>query len=212
MGRTYISPDVDAPAVRALQQSNELTPETPVKVIFRGGPPVHDMWDSKDYTVPPVAEGFTLDEWRAQTHPPSFWTLPYEVATHLQARAIVPGTRNPHDFKKAVSQIGIPNIDREDRCTPFTLADLKKFGYREGIDRTQFADGRRDVTFVDTADALKNTLVDTEQILDAPPDADTIAPPSDHEGLRDVRGAEQDSGVQGASRTRRGKARFDDEK
>jgi hypothetical protein len=211
MGRTYIRPDVEAPDVRPQQETNELQADTRVVVLFRGGPAIHDMYDSKDYTIPPRPADVSLDDWRATIHPASHHTLTYEVAVHLQNRAIVPGTRDPHNFKKVVSQIGIPNVDRADRCTPFTDEELEKFGYREGIDRSKFVDSRRDVTFVNTADALKETLVDVEGVLDAPPDADVVTPPSNHEGLADVRQAEGESGIK-ASRTRRGATKFDDEK
>ncbi len=217
-------PIIDAEPLVPEQVSNELKPETEVVILFKGGPPIVDKWDSKDYVVPPIPRDVngqhvcTLEQWRERSHPAAHFRVAYGVAQHLRDRNIVPGTRNPHTGK-AHSQIAIvqtPNgkgLDPPQRAQPFTAEQKKQFGFPEGIDRSMFEDSRKDVRVVQTESALAAAYangVDVDGVLDATPDPDAIAPPAAHEGLADVVQDERAIGGQ-ASRTRASRTRFKDE-
>ncbi len=215
---------VDAEPLVPEQVSNELTPDSEVVILFKGGPPVMDKWDSKDYIVPPIPRGrdkqpiCSLEDWRKHSHPAAHFRVKYAVALHLRERNIVPGTRNPHNGM-AISQIAIvqtPNgkgLDPENRTKPFSPEQIKQFDWPEGLDRTLFEDSRKDVVIVETERAVANAYargVDVDGVLDAEPDEDATAPPAAHEGLAELRRDERESGVQ-ASRTRASKTRFKEE-
>lgn len=164
--RTYDKPElpvgVKPIAIRPQQQPNILGPDTEVTVIFRGGPPIVDMYDSRDYVVPEKPDGLDLVDYRAQWCDPAYFTMPYAIALHLQERSIVPGTRNPTNFRIASSQLGILNVDPPDRCQPFTPDQLKRFGgtYKEGIDRSLMEGETGKVAIVDVAPIANNLQVD----------------------------------------------------
>jgi hypothetical protein len=220
-------PISDAEPLVPEQVSNELKPETEIVILFKGGPPIVDKWDSKDYVVPPIPRHpdgrhvCSLEEWQKQSHPAAHFRVAYGVALHLRERNIVPGTRNPHNGK-AVSQIAIvqtPNgkgLDPENRAQPFTDEQKKQFGWPEGLDRSMFEDSRKNVTVLSTEEAAAQAYargVDVEEVLETEHGRDVTAPPADHEGLRELRVAEHEANAAGVqtSRTRGSKTRFKDE-
>lgn len=209
MARSYEPPAHGAaPRLEAVVQSKKLSPTSTVTLVFRGGPPVIDKFDGRDFIVPPLPPGVPLHEWRAQHQPASRWQVEYQVAAHLQKRAIVPGSRNPHTGR-ILSQLGIEEIDRPDRLEPFSVEQLKQFGLaREGLDRSQAElPSMREVTVINTTDAVSASLAagqDIDDVLERAPGEEITAPPEDHQGLRDVEAdtaAYEASGGQ-ASRTR----------
>ncbi len=215
---------VDATTLMPEQVSNDLTPDSEVVILFKGGPAIVDKWDSKDYIVPPLPRGpdkeplCSLEEWQQRRHAAAHFRVKYAVALHLRDRNIVPGTRNPHNGM-AISQIAIvqtPNgkgLDPENRTKPFTDEQMKQFGWPEGLDRTLFEDSRKDVVLVETERAVANAYargVDVDGVLDAPPDEDATAPPDAHEGLAELQRDQRESGMQ-TSRTRASRTRFKDE-
>ena len=217
---------VDAIELRPAQESNELKPDSIVTIMFRGGPPVVDKYDSRDYVVPPIPRRngepiMTVQAWQEKSQPAGYFKVRFDVAEHLRNRAIVPGTRNPHTGK-AISQIAIvltPNgkmCDPEQRQTPFTAEQLQQWGCPEGLDRSMFEDGRKNVTVIPTESALmaayrNGTSVDG--VLSAEHDPEVTAPPADHEGLREAAADERAAAGAGvrASTTRRGQTRFRDD-
>lgn len=214
----------NAPSLAPEQLSDALTPDTEVVILFRGGPPIVDKWDFKDYVIPPLprdashAPTVSLEDWQSRRHPASYWKLKYAVALHLRERNIVPATRNPHTGH-AISQLAIvhtPNgkmLDPADRHAPFTDEQMKHFDFPEGLDRTMYEDDRRNVTLMSTEEALAQAMArgrDVNATLEAEPDEDATAPPAVHEGLAEVRLDESEAG-RGVSRTRAGKTRFKDE-
>jgi hypothetical protein len=195
-----------APLLSPVAATKKLGPESIVTLIFRGGPPIVDKFDGRDYIVPPLPEGVALWEWQEMTHEPSAWQVEYQVAAHLQTRAVVPGSRNPHTGKTA-SQLGIVEVDRPDRVEPFTLQELKKFGLAEAIDREAAElPSMRNVQVIDTRDAVSAALAagqNIEERLDEAPGADVTAPPAQHEGLAELQRDQADFEAAGgkASRT-----------
>jgi hypothetical protein len=171
-----------------------LTEATLVRVIHRGGPPVHDLYDSVEYHVEP-------GEWR----------LPLGVARHLQARAVVPGSRNPWTGKQQ-SLLGIIDtewgqpIDPPARCEPFTAEEIARFGLAvEAIDRAVLLGEAAVVQPIAVADVRRRMLnrgVNLDAQVDAPPAADTLRPAraEDNDALRDLH--EDAAGVQQTRRRR----------
>lgn len=221
---------VDAVELRPAQASSELTPDSIVTILFRGGPPIADKFNSQDYIIPPIARTdagqpmMTVQEWQEHSQPAQYFKIPYGVATHLRERNIVPGSRNPHNGK-AASQLAIvltPNgkfCDPPERQAPFTEEQLKRWGCpespTEGIDRTLFEDNRKNVRVVDTTDAVMAAYrggTNVESTLSADPEEGATAPPEDHEGLREASAATRDAQAANVqvSTTRRGQTRFKD--
>lgn len=188
--RTFEPPKLGAaPLLSAVAAPRKLEPTSIVTLVFRGGPPVVDKFDARDYIVPPLPEGVALWEWQEMTHEPSAWQVEYQVAVHLQTRAVVPGSRNPHTGKTA-SQLGIVEVDRPDRVEPFTPEELQKFGLAEAIDREAAElPSMRKVQVIDTRDAVAASLAagqNIDEVLDEKPGADVTAPPTHHEGLEQL--------------------------
>lgn len=174
-----------APVIRPMADSKALKPETPVIVLHRGGPPVKDKFDGQDWLIPG----------------PGYWTLRYDAAMHLKARAVVPGSRNPATGRQE-SQLAIVQtswgdpIDPPARCVPFTDAQVKHWwSHIEAIDRTSMASPiARSVTAINYEDAQRTLLsqgvnvegvVETEAAQGAA--IATPVPPEANEALREMR-------------------------
>jgi hypothetical protein len=207
----------------AVTPKRVLTDETPVTIVFRGGPPIVDKFDGQDIILPAEAkearrEG-TDPHWARRYYPACvIENIPYAAAMHIRERAIVPGSRDPHNGgKKASYRIGIQSTptgtmqDRPEYCQPFTDEQLAMFQLPEGLNRQGFEDSRRDVVTLDTTASISH-VGNVHQQLDAQPDADDLAPPADHEGLKEAHAAT--AGYQGddASRNRKGRPRFKDDR
>ena len=120
----------------------QLTPQSPVIIIHRGGPIIEDKFDAVDWVVPPNGT----------------YQVPYEVALHLKARNIVPGSRQAATGGKQISQIGIIStawgvpIDRPQDCEPFTDEQVKYYwSHNEGIDRSVLLPSAQQVQTIETA-------------------------------------------------------------
>jgi hypothetical protein len=205
--RTFEPPLANlSPRLTPVSLSKALEPLSIVTLVFRGGPPVVDKFDGRDYIVPPLPADVNLWDWQEQMHPPSTWQVEYQVAAHLQTRAVVPGSRNPHSGKTA-SQIGILEVDRPDRVEPFTDEELKQFGLAEAIDRRAAElPSMRDVKVIPTTQAVAAAMAAGQNIderLDEAPGEDITATPAHHEGLAELRKDEADFRAAGgqASRT-----------
>lgn len=217
--RTYEPPELPAgvkpTAIRPQQIANVLGPDTVVTVIFRGGPPIVDMYDSRDYVVPEKPEGVDLVDYRGQWCDPSYFTMPYAIALHLQERSIVPGTRNPTNFRIASSQLGILNVDPPERCQPFTPDQLERFGgtYKEGIDRSLMEGDTGKVAIVDVAPIANNLQVDRDLHDAEASQRGFNRDVEGGEGVRIAQSGEIAAAAQGvkSSPTRAGKVRFKDE-
>lgn len=104
---------------------------------------MQDKFDAVDWTVPG----------------PGLYEVPYEVALHLRARSVVPGSRNPGTGKQ-LSQIGIVRtswgdpIDPPAACEPFTEDQVSDFwSHVEAIDRaSMLLPSQRNVQTVATRD------------------------------------------------------------
>lgn len=160
MAQKYIVPDIPAQELRprVVAHEQELTHETIVVVVHRGGPTIKDLWDSQEWVIPPGVH-----------------KMPYGIARHFQKRAIVPGTRNPNpEFGgKAISQLAVVGIDKEENCRPFTEEQLRQFEFKEGLDRSLYASlAKRSVDIVPTNDRLAQVLsgqvegADDEEVMD----------------------------------------------
>lgn len=188
--RTFEPPKLGAaPRLSPVAATKKLEPESIVTLVFRGGPPVVDKFDGRDYIVPPLPPDVPLWAWQEMTHDAAAFQVEYQVAAHLQTRAIVPGSRNPHTGKTA-SQLGIVEVDRPDRVEPFTPEELKKFGLAEALDREAAElPSMRNVQVIDTREAVSAALAagqNIEERLDEAPGADVTATPAHHEGLADL--------------------------
>lgn len=217
MSRTYDKPEqsANARAIRPQQQPNTLGPDTEVTVLFRGGPPIIDMWDSLDWVIPPRPEGVELlEDYRGHWCEPEYFTMPYAVAQHLQQRAVVPGTRNPTDPQQIASQLAILNIDPPARCQPFTREQLERFGgaFKEGLDRSLIPDAPV-VDFVDVAGVVANLNV--ERALQDAADADRgfNRDVQGSEAVRTAQAGEVHAAAQNirVSPTKAGKVKFKDD-
>jgi hypothetical protein len=205
--REFEPPTLGAsPMLAPVAAQKKLGPESIVTLVFRGGPPIVDKFDGRDYIVPPMPADVQPWEWQEITHTASHWQVEYQVAAHLQARAIVPGSRNPHTGKTA-SQIGILEVDPSERCEPFTPEQLQAFGLAEAIDRSAAElPSMRNVQVISTTQAVSAALAAGQNIderLDEEPGADVKAPPTHHEGLAELQRdqAEFEAGGGKASRT-----------
>jgi hypothetical protein len=95
------NPD-DMGAVQTLKPESsgeiKLTPDTMVLCINRGREEYRDMFDSRPYVIGP-----------------GYFTAPYGAAKHFQARAVVPGSRNPETNFQAsfITIIGVTEMTRE---------------------------------------------------------------------------------------------------
>lgn len=188
--RTFEPPKLGAvPLLSPVAASKKLGPESIVTIVFRGGPPIVDKFDGRDYVVPPLPAGIELWEWREVMHEPAQFQVEYQVAAHLQTRAVVPGSRNPHTGKTS-SQLGILEVDRADRCEPFTREQLEQFGLAEAIDRTAAEiPSMRKVQVISTTEAVSAAMAagqNIEERLDDAPGAEVTAPPAQHEGLAEL--------------------------
>lgn len=205
--RTFEPPKLGAaPLLSPVTAAKKLEPTSIVTLIFRGGPPIVDKFDGRDYIVPPLPADVPLWEWQEATHEASAWQVEFQVAAHLQTRAVVPGSRNPHTGKTE-SQLGIIEVDRPDRCEPFTAEELKKFGLAEAIDRSAAElPSMRNVQVISTTQAVAAAMAAGQNIderLDEEPGAEITAPPAHHEGLAELRRDQADFEAAGgkASRT-----------
>jgi hypothetical protein len=205
--RTFEPPLANlSPRLTPVSSTKTLEPLSIVTLVFRGGPPVVDKFDGRDYIVPPLPADVNLWDWQARFHEPSTWQVEYQVAAHLQTRAVVPGSRNPHSGKTS-SQIGILEVDRPDRVEPFTDEELQQFGLAEAIDRRAAElPSMRDVKVIPTSQAIASAMAAGQNIderLDEEPGTDVTAPPAHHEGLAELRKDEADFRAAGgqASRT-----------
>lgn len=224
MSRTYEKPQIPARQVRAVQVKNTLEPETDVIVLFRGGPPIVDMYDQKDYIVPPKPEGVDLADWRTLIHAAEHFEMPYMVAQHLQGRSIVPGTRNPYDYRKAVSQLAILSVDPADRCVPFTEAQMAKFygeawrdGLAEGLDRSQMQGAERNAVVVPVKEVVEAAAAEGRDIdgqVEDAGDNQVLSPADAGDELANVARSEAAAASAGvrASRSRRGAVQFDEDR
>jgi hypothetical protein len=195
-----------------------LGPESPVTIVFRGGPPIVDKWDGQDIVIPEdarQAKRAHVRGWDKRHYPAAeVQGVPWAVASHVKSRAIVPGTRNPHDGTKALRRIGILSTptgqfqDTDERCRPFTEEELSWFDNPEGLDRTQFEDGRSKVETLSTMASISH-VGNVSETLNAEPDEADLAPTG--EGTRDVQQAAAGYDGTDASRVRRGRPRFKDD-
>jgi hypothetical protein len=207
----------------AVTQQRVLNDQSPVTIVFRGGPPIVDKFDGMDIILPAEAKearrSGTDPHWARRYYPPCvIENVPYAAAAHIRSRAIVPGTRDPHNGgRKASYQIAIQSTptgtmqDRPEYCEPFTDEQLEFFKLPEGLNRQAFEDSRRDVKTLDTTASISHVGNIHEQ-LEAEPDAATLAPPADHEGLKEIHAGAAGYDGDDASRTRRGRPRFKDDK
>ncbi len=205
------------PPFHVVTPQKTLAPETPVTIVFRGGPPIIDKWDGQDIVIPEEArqaKQARVRGWDRRHYPAAeVQGVPWAIAQHVRTRAIVPGTRNPHDGNKALRRIGIVStptgqfVDTDARCQPFTAEELGYFDNPEGLDRTQFADERSKVTTLNTQASISHVGNVSDQ-LSAEPTEDELAPTG--EATREAHAAA--SGFDGdASRNRRGRPRFKDD-
>lgn len=211
---------------RAVVPPSTLTPETPVKVVFRGGPPIVDKFDGQDVIIPADANEARLagvEDWASMFYAAcEVHGIPWAVATHIKDRSIVPGTRDPHNAKKASKRIGIlwtptgQYVDKPELCEPFTVEQLKHFGLNEGLDRTGLAyEGGDAVVTIATTAALRGVgdvhqrLTESHADIDLTPGADLSQVAADTAaGEADVAGP-----TGRVSQTRRGGVgRFKDDK
>jgi hypothetical protein len=115
----------------------KLTPETEVYCLHRGREPYRDQFDSHHYLIEP-----------------GYFKAPLGAAKHFQARAVVPGSRNP-ETRSQVSFIVIIGVCAETReglkvlkaiddaveCTPFTDDECREYGHAvEALDRAAMVD------------------------------------------------------------------------
>lgn len=184
-----------APVIRPAQQSKKLTHDTPVVVLHRGGPPVRDKFDSEDWEIPG----------------PGYFTLRYDAASHLKARAVVPGSRNPATGRQE-SQLAIVQtawgdpIDPPARCTPFTPEQVAHYWKSaEAIDRSSMASpAARNVQAVDMADAQR-ALLSAGMNIDGIVESEaaqghviaTPVPPEANEALQEIRATLADAQAEG---------------
>lgn len=206
----------------AVVPERTLNDQSPTTIVFRGGPPIVDKFDGQDIFLPAEANEARLAgdaDWDRRYYPAvEIENVPWAAASHIRSRAIVPGTRDPHNGgRKASYRIGILKTvtgtmqDPPDRCLPFTAEQLKHFQMPEGLDRNAFEDSRRNVATLDTTASISHVGNIHEQ-LEAEPDAATLAPPADHEGLKEVHAATSGYDGDDASRNRRGRPKFKDDK
>jgi hypothetical protein len=200
----------DAPELGAVLQKVDLGPETMVGVRFRGGPPIHDQYDAKEYILPPVPAGWRADDWLKTIQPASDWRLPFALAQHLRRRNFVPGTREPWGGGKTISRLAIiwtptgKQLDPETRWAPFTREEIAKFGYHEAIDRSKLPAADQAVKLVPVSGVLSQG-VDVTFAHDPAAFA-----PDAGEGLREAAHGERAAQAEGetVSRTRRGRTQF----
>lgn len=111
----------------ALATSKKVGDADTVLCRNRGRRPVEDTFDGTQYRIPP-----------------GLFKCRYDMAKHVQRRAIVPGTRNLQTggyvsfigILRSADEREIP-VDPPEWCTPFTDHELRQMGERvEGIDRT----------------------------------------------------------------------------
>lgn len=121
------------------QSSGEdtLKPESEVLCINRGRETYTDMFDSRTYVIEP-----------------GYFTVAYGAALHFQARAVVPGSRNPETGFQAsfIAIIGTVNpktnglevkrtIDEPVQWQPFTDEECREYNHAvEAIDRAAMLD------------------------------------------------------------------------
>ncbi len=119
---------IEAVELRPSVADNTIRDNTRCLIVHRGGPPIEDKFDGINYG--PFGPGY-------------YW-LEHAAAKHLQARAVVPGTRIIDGRNaKQQSQIGIIEtswglaIDRPERCVPFMEAEIKHYWSQpDAYDRT----------------------------------------------------------------------------
>lgn len=196
--QTYAPPPIQADSWQTTPGSNELTPETIVTVLFRGGPQIRDKWDGIDHVVPPN-DKLPAGHKPGDLLPACVGTMPYALAKHLRQRAIVPGTKSPHPEHggKAISQLAILDaqfrLDKRENCEPLPDDLLARFGKGiEAIDRSQYESASlRDVRMVDPRAALTALAaqgVDVNTDFSIP--AGALDRPEGHAGLAEVAEAE----------------------
>lgn len=208
---------------RQVQPPKTLEPKTPVRIVFRGGPPIVDKFDGQDIILPLEANEARLagdPNWHRRFYEAvEIEGIEWQQAKHLKDRAIVPGTRNPYDGKKASYRLGIswtPTgqfVDKPEFCAPFTDAQLAHFDLPEGLDRKAFQDSRASVATLDTMSSISH-VGNIHQTLNARPDDDDVAADGT-EALRAIAGSASEGAAAGveSSRTRRGGvSRFKDDK
>lgn len=114
-----------------------LTPETKVLCINRGREVLHDTFDSRHYAIEP-----------------GYFSTEYGAAKHFQARAVVPGSRNPETAFQAsfIAIVGVVvpssdgfrvvrKVDDEVQWDPFTDAECREYGHAiEALDREAMVD------------------------------------------------------------------------
>jgi hypothetical protein len=189
----YQRPAVDAPVIRdRAPELAALTADTPVVIINRGNAPVEDRYDGEPWIIPP-----------------GHFTVPYGVAMHLRDRSVVPGSRDPISGKQK-SFIGILNVDPEERCRPFTEAELRRFKLMP--DAIDPAARSEPVELVNVADVrarmLSNQGVDIEeQAAQSDPGVLTKPAREDHEGLKLQRAGEAAKAAEGGGEDKPGGGR-----
>jgi len=124
---------VDLMATSTAGPVKEPAPNERVLCINRGRKVLTDTFDARHLEIP--SGPFYIE---------------YAAAKHLQARLIVPGTKNITSGGY-VSYIGIRGIDPEALCEPFTDEELERYGEaHEAIDRSEDHGFGRDVKTVPT--------------------------------------------------------------
>lgn len=213
-----LAPPLASQSFRPVVPPKTLTDDTPVSIVFRGGPAIVDKWDGQDVYLPLDANQNRLagDELWASRYYEAVQIdgVPWAVAKHIRSRAIVPGTRDPRDTssRKAVYQIAIlktPNGLEQDKasdCEPLSEVYLKKFeDCAEGIDRSVFLDSRKHAKTLDTMASISH-VGNVEETLNAAPTTEDLTPDPDHEALKTIRQdqlAYEGAGGHDASDTRR---------
>jgi hypothetical protein len=124
--QTYRLPHTEETVEDLVPESSEgqaLTASTTVLVRHRGRHLIVDKFDGRDY---PIRPGLTY--------------MPYGAALHFQARAVIPGTRNP-EVGSQQSYLGIVGIDSPELCEPLTDEEIAHYGASvEAIDRSALSD------------------------------------------------------------------------
>lgn len=162
-------------------KAQELTPQTTVVCINRGGLIYCDKYDGRDYEVPP-----------------GLFEVAYEVAAHFRARSIVPGSRNPITGGQQ-TYIAILGIDKPEDCEPFSDADVDaQAAAPEALDRSDMPTEDRAVRVVPTnvvrartagrGGRARDVSVEQNASRDAAPEA--LEPPVDGDAALASRGVE----------------------
>lgn len=206
MGTQYHAP-VDLaslPKIGAKPASLELTPDRDVEVVFRGGPQIHDLYDGEERWIPERPDTEPSDWTDAygralepRRYPPDRMlpaqrlAMPFAMAQYFKARAVVPGTRDPHRHK-TTSQLAIPRIDRPADCVPFSDAYVAHhWAMTEALNRDAYeSPSSRTAVVMDADQAIAAVMaagLDVDQVVEAEARSpEAVAPSSDPSPLEQI--------------------------